>query len=466
MQSLLPTLLIWFAIGQTTRGQRTILSVLSNDSMIDVRHIPQRLSLAGIPTSPKSDKVVAFLSAASIETLRFAGCQIAPTSVSTVRSDELCDYLHLASHHMPHLSVACGEDAEVVELVNRERQHSNQPTTTSTAQPTTPRSTTTTTSQPPRPALDGELHVNDAHVRFQKHLARMKMGDVWDLVKQYPRRNVTVAVIDEGVDFTDPDLAHLRSTFTRSDGRVIDGGWNFVDNSSSLALDDYHGQYISRIIGAQANNSYGIVGVAPDHVRLVSLQASGINNTGTVIDVIEALDTAMDIGVDVVSLSMGFQFTNDSVISTVFLTFALRRAEDRGIIVVSAAGNDNTDAERDEAAYNLSDYSNYGNRVDLAAFGDNIYAGPNAVGKHYLVSGTSFAAPMVTGAAAILLSMGAERSVVKRLLLEGADHFDSPGRPLNQAGGALNILESVKRVIGMYSLRPINEQALNLRGRV
>ncbi|KAF4672050.1 Suppressor of the cold-sensitive snRNP bioproteinsis mutant brr1-1 [Perkinsus chesapeaki] len=507
MQAFLPILLIWFAVGQTTRGQRTILSVLSNDSMIDVRHIPQRLSLAGIPTSPKSDKVVAFLSAASIETLKFARCQIVPTSVSTVESDELCEYLHLAGHRMPGLSVACGEDAEVVKLGNRERRDppTSRSTTTTTPWPMKQRSTTTTTpqpttlqatittptqsitsparvapaTQPPRPQGDDKL--DDPRIHFQTLMRRMKMSDVRQLIKQYPRRNVTIAVIDDGVDFSDPGLAPLRSSFTMSDGRVIDGGWNYVNDSSTLSFDSYHGQFISRIIAAKMTNPYGMAGIASDNVRLLSLQIFEGKKTGSVGNLLKALDMAIDIGVDIISLSMGYRFTADSLGHSRQLMFTMRRAEERGIILVSGAGNDHQNAGRvypcwfegsnsicvaslsNDEVYNLSDFSNYGNRVDLAAFGEKMYAGPDGDGSLPLVSGTSFAAPMVTGAAAILLSMGAEPSVVKRLLLEGADHFDSPGRPLNPDGGVLNIFESVKDVIGTYSLRPIDKHTRSLR---
>mmetsp|Transcript_8578 Transcript_8578/g.10363 ORF Transcript_8578/g.10363 Transcript_8578/m.10363 type:complete len:90 (+) Transcript_8578:208-477(+) len=83
------------------------------------------------------------------------------------------------------------------------------------------------------------------------------------------RKNITVAVIDQGVDFSDPDMAPLKTAFVTSDGKVIDGGWNFFDNSPSLTVEGYHGQFVSRVLAARGNNSFGVVGVAPDHVTLV-----------------------------------------------------------------------------------------------------------------------------------------------------------------------------------------------------
>mmetsp|Transcript_8576 Transcript_8576/g.10358 ORF Transcript_8576/g.10358 Transcript_8576/m.10358 type:complete len:119 (-) Transcript_8576:155-511(-) len=80
-----------------------------------------------------------------------------------------------------------------------------------------------------------------------------------------------------------------------------------------------------------------------------------------------------------------------------------------------------------------------GYQTDIAAFGENIYAGTNGLGDDAYVSGTSFSAPIVSGAVAILLSLGVDPLMVKRLLLAGADHFETPGRPIRHDGGALNM---------------------------
>mmetsp|Transcript_17497 Transcript_17497/g.14868 ORF Transcript_17497/g.14868 Transcript_17497/m.14868 type:complete len:90 (-) Transcript_17497:28-297(-) len=84
-----------------------------------------------------------------------------------------------------------------------------------------------------------------------------------------------------------------------------------------------------------------------------------------------------------------------------------------------------------------------------------MYLGTSSSGNHVTSSGTSYATPIVSGAVAILLSLGVDPLMVKRLLLAGADHFETPGRPIRHDGGALNILASVKRAISFYDLRPI-----------
>ncbi|KAF4653192.1 hypothetical protein FOL47_010657 [Perkinsus chesapeaki] len=393
------------AASQDVRGERTIASILSGGSVVDVNTIPDLLSQAGV----KEDlRITSFLSSSRIKTLKFAQAQIVPTSTGSVSNADLCAYLHEAERHLPDLVVTCGKD------INGEMTQ-----------------------------LDDNLHVNDPNAKFQTQLDRMRMGDVWGLIQQYPRKNVTVAVIDEGVDFTDPDMAPLKSTFTTSDGRVIDGGWNFIIDNSTLTVTGYHGQHVSRILAARGNNSVGMVGVAPDHIRLLSLQISG-----SLAQFMEALDMAIDIGVDVISMSLRYFLDQHSLAQRDLLHRVLRKAQERNILLVSAAGNENKVADdcypcwfggpkamcvaslNNRVNYDFDRSSNFGDRVDIAAFGVRIYVGTGSYGQHQWGSGTSFATPMVSGGAAILLSLGVEPSMVKRILLAGADRFQVAEGPL------------------------------------
>ncbi|KAF4672941.1 hypothetical protein FOL47_011211 [Perkinsus chesapeaki] len=247
--------------AQDLYDDKTILSVTSDDSLVDIRTIPDLLARAGQQGNPK---IATFLSNARIETLKFAQCQIAHTTISSVTNDELCEYLHEAGRHLPGLVVTCtrnigGEEANVRD----------------------------------------ELHVNDPQAIRQSQLARMRMGEVWQLLQEYPRREVKVAVLDHGVNFTDPDLAPLRGSSVTSDGKDIYGGWNLINDDSVLTPGDGHGQRVSLVLAAKGNNSAGMVGVAPDHVQLVSLQVCGIK--GCPVDLlVKAIDMAIDIYVSAV----------------------------------------------------------------------------------------------------------------------------------------------------------------------
>ncbi|KAF4672942.1 hypothetical protein FOL47_011212 [Perkinsus chesapeaki] len=430
--------------AQDLYDDKTILSVTSDDSLVDIRTIPDLLARAGQQGNPK---IATFLSNARIETLKFAQCQIAHTTISSVTNDELCEYLHEAGRHLPELVVTCTRNI-AGEVAN----------------------------------VRDELHVNDPQAIRQSQLVRMRMGEVWQLLQEYPRREVKVAVLDHGVNFTDPDLAPLRGSSVTSDGKVISGGWNLINDDSVLTPGDGHGQRVSLVLAAKGNNSAGMVGVAPDHVQLVSLQVCG--KKGCPVDLlVKAIDMAIDIRVGVISMSLRY-FTRD-LNSTEFslLRAVLRRAQEHNVLLVSAAGNENIDAHEcypcayggpnaicvaglsDDVTYNLSERSNFGDMVDIAAFGELVYVGEDRFGYPNYQSGTSYAAPMVSAAAAILLSLGAEPSSVKRTLLADADQFETAGKPLRPGGGALNILSSVERVISMNNLRPIATPG-NLRYRL
>ncbi|KAF4659415.1 hypothetical protein FOL47_007591 [Perkinsus chesapeaki] len=423
------------AIGAAKDDDYTVLSILSGGSMVYVDTIPELLHKVGVEVD---GRIATLLSTANIKTLKFAECQIVPTSSGSVSNADLCDYLHGARRHLPDLQVTCGRN-----IAGEMTQ------------------------------LDDTLHVNDPDAYMQDYLRRMNMGEVWGLIQQYPRREVTVAVIDQGVNFSDPDMAPLRGTFTTSDGKVIDGGWNFQYGNSTLTLGFHHGQRVSRVLAARGNNSAGMVGVAPDHVRLVSLQISGAMS-----QFLEALDMAIDLGVDVISMSLTYHMNGYSSSEKALLRTALLRAQQRNIVLVSSAGNDNMDAHdcypcwyggpsaicvtalNNDANNTLANFSNFGNRVDIAAFGTSIYSGSLVPGVHVWSSGASFATPMVSAGAAILLSLGVQPSRVKSILVSSTDPLQGSNKHIRPRSGALNILSSVQNAIQMYGLRTTNR---NLR---
>ncbi|KAF4691327.1 Suppressor of the cold-sensitive snRNP bioproteinsis mutant brr1-1, partial [Perkinsus olseni] len=108
----------------------------------------------------------------------------------------------------------------------------------------------------------------------------------------------------------------------------------------------------------------------------------------------KAMDMAVDIGVDIVSISMGAYTTKRS--GEWVLGKPFKAASDQGIIIVGAAGALNI-----QGSLELYSSSNYGDYVDIAAYGAGVY-----VGNNKLAFGTSFACPIVSGALAILLGMG------------------------------------------------------------
>ncbi|KAF4731630.1 hypothetical protein FOZ62_021624, partial [Perkinsus olseni] len=148
---------------------------------------------------------------------------------------------------------------------------------------------------------------------------------------------------------------------------------------------------------------------------------------------------------------------------------ALRAAQENGILLVSSAGNNSGRAAdtypcwyggplgicvaylQDNSTINvLNTFSSWGERVDVAAYGTNIFTGLDANGNLRYFNGTSAAQPIVAGLAAILLSMDVEPSLVKPLMLANVDPVvcEIPDlMPQTIRSGAINALRTVQHAI-------------------
>jgi Subtilase family/Divergent InlB B-repeat domain len=234
---------------------------------------------------------------------------------------------------------------------------------------------------------------------------------------------VTVGVIDTGMQMNHPDLAgNLWTNPTEIPGNGIDDdhngyvddvhGWDFVNNDNDPSDDINHGTHVSGIIGAIGNNGVGVAGVNWS-VRLMPLKicASFCSTSAE----ISALQYAADENVKVVNSSFGgavpfSQAEHD----------AIQAAGTAGILDVAAAGNNSSDNDVEpfypadyaldnllpvastNSAGNLSSFSNFGaSSVPLAAPGENILS-TFPTSTYQTDSGTSMAAPHVTGGAALL----------------------------------------------------------------
>lgn len=211
---------------------------------------------------------------------------------------------------------------------------------------------------------------------------------------------IKVAVLDTGIDTKHPDLL-----------TNLKGGFSAVSYTTSYNDDNGHGTHVAGAIAA-ANNTIGVVGVAPQ-AELYAIKALDRRGSGYLSDVIEGLDWAVANGIQVVNMSLGtasdIQSLHDAVI----------RANAAGIVQVAAAGNESAAVifpaaypeviavAATDSANAVAYFSNYGPAVDLAAPGVKIYS--TYKGQTYAtLSGTSMATPHVSGAAALLLSVPAK----------------------------------------------------------
>jgi thermitase len=218
---------------------------------------------------------------------------------------------------------------------------------------------------------------------------------------------VRIAIIDSGIDAAHPDLA----------GKVVAAA-NFTA-SDSVGDASGHGTHVAGIAAAAFDNGVGIAGMAPSarlmDVKVLAVDASG-NTTGDCADVADGIVWAADHGANVLNLSLGSPSPCEA------MALAIDYAFSRGALVVAAAGNDAATSRFYPAAYDhvvsvaatdnrdqLAGFSNRGaGWVDVAAPGAGIVStlptsdnGSGAIGYGYM-SGTSMAAPVVSGIAALI----------------------------------------------------------------
>jgi subtilisin family serine protease len=242
---------------------------------------------------------------------------------------------------------------------------------------------------------------------------------------------VIVAVIDSGVDYNHPDLkkniwSNTAERFGRtgvdddSNGYVDDVyGWDFANNRPNAMDDNNHGTHCAGIIGAE-RNGVGVIGISPK-VRIMPLKFLAANGSGDLYSALLALRYATRMGARVISNSWGGGGYSQ------LMSQVIQEAVSRGVLVVAAAGNaasDNDAQPTYPANYPgvisvassdpidaMSGFSNYGSTsVMVAAPGSQVLSTiPGS--KLAAYSGTSMAAPQVSGALALALSVAPSASV-------------------------------------------------------
>jgi hypothetical protein len=232
----------------------------------------------------------------------------------------------------------------------------------------------------------------------------------WDVTLGSP--SVVVAVVDTGVWWTHNDLQANMWT------NPLDGshGRDFVDGDSNPMDPDptglYHGTTVSGVTAAITNNIRGVAGTA--QVSVMALRALGPSGQGSSLNTSLAIRWAVDHGADIINLSLG---TNETFSGPTDIQLAVDYAWRQGALVVAAAGNAGSStldyparlsnvvsvAAIDESGQRAS-FSNYGTGLDISAPGERILTLDGNNGIKY-VQGTSYAAPFVSGVAALLLSM-------------------------------------------------------------
>jgi len=303
---------------------------------------------------------------------------------------------------------------------------------------------------------------NDLNYDKQYALPMMHLPEAWYLTTG--SSDVIVAVIDSGIQldvneqteeyFFHPDHEdniYVNTSETPFDeidndanGYVDDvHGWDFPDEDPYTSDDSTgHGTMVAGVLGATGNNSEGITGVAWN-VKILPLKVRGDDPGALLTVILEAVEYAVDQGASVVNASWG----GPGHIH--LLAEAVQVLQEAGVIFVAAAGNSNQDIDvtpiypsalnlanilsvaatdsADSLAHFPVSSSNYGlESVDLAAPGVDTLT--TEVGSSYWAhNGTSFAAPHVSGIAALLKSKYPSIGVreMRVMIMEGTDPVPS-----------------------------------------
>lgn len=228
----------------------------------------------------------------------------------------------------------------------------------------------------------------------QRYLRKLRLHRAWNRVKD--ARSQVIAVVDTGVDARHPDLS-----------RRLVSGYNVLNPGTAPVDDNGHGTMVSGIAAAQTNNGTGIAGAAWNG-RVMPIKVLNQDGSGTDWDIAEGIKVAADRGARVINLSLGGPAHSD------LLREAVQYARNKGALVVAAAGNTSGNHRNYPAAYpealavgatdhsaSLAWFSTWGHWIDVAAPGFNVVA--TYPGNRYVIdSGTSFAAPLVSGIASLV----------------------------------------------------------------
>ncbi|QBQ54544.1 S8 family serine peptidase [Nitrosococcus wardiae] len=275
---------------------------------------------------------------------------------------------------------------------------------------------------------------NDPKYPSAWHLPKIAAPLAWDTAFG---DNITVAVLDTGVDDTHPDLF----------GKVL-SGWNTASNNSNTWDIHGHGTKVAGTAAASSNNSQGVASIAWNALIMPLRVTDSSNGWAYWSDIAEALTWAADQGAQVANIS--YDVTNSSTVSN-----AAQYFRSLGGIVVVAAGNSGSNPGYSDNPYMISvsattssdskaSWSSYGHYVDVSAPGEGIWTTTRG-GGYGSVSGTSFASPATAGVVALILSANPFLSPgeIESILESTADDLGSSGWDSFYGYGRINAYSAV-----------------------
>lgn len=273
------------------------------------------------------------------------------------------------------------------------------------------------------------------------HLVQTKVLEAWKIVKENP--DVTIAVLDTGVDMNHPDLK----------GNLVTG-FNLID-SGQPPLDDHgHGTGVVGVLAAKGKADSGVQGIL-DKAKIMPIKVLDAQGLGKPEMLAKGIRLAVQHGAKIVLMSL------EDPIYSLELEQAVQYAEQQGTLIVAAGGNDGGSIAYPGAfptvlsvgavdqQNRVFSYSNRGPELDLAAPGVGIKT--ISLEGYHEVSGTSFAAPQVAGIAALVLRENPLLTPfqLRQLLKTTADDLGEKGWDPYTGYGLVNAEEALKKAKAM-----------------
>ncbi|GHH97433.1 S8 family serine peptidase [Neobacillus kokaensis] len=304
---------------------------------------------------------------------------------------------------------------------------------------------------------------NEPNYSKQWYLDKIQAPKAWDKTKGSSA--ITVAVIDDGVQQTHPDLK----------GKIVKP-YNAVTGGSSYPA-QLHATHVAGIIAASFNKT-GIAGIAPN-IKIMPINVF-TGEQATAESIVRAIKYAADHRADIINMSLGSYRYSDTIET------AVKYAKSKGVLLIAAAGNDGSylpvypaaseavlgvsaTTNGDQIAY----FSNRGKYIDLAAPGVNIFS--TVTGNSFAYeSGTSMAAPVVSGVAALVrsrnpfLSPGQVEGILRKSTVDlgtkGWDSFYGYGRiDADKAVSNTPVPISSITVPKTYTMKGTNKSAISFK---
>ncbi len=278
--------------------------------------------------------------------------------------------------------------------------------------------------------------------------------EAWDITTG--SSSIVLAVCDSGIDPTNQEFA----------GRIVNG-YDFVNSDNNPTDDHGHGTNVTGLATMTGNNSFGLAGM-DWNCKIMPVKVIDANNYATWFNLAQGITYAVDNGANVINISIGGTSGNQTLLNAVqyaanngvLMTVSMMNTDANQVFYPAfysqtiAVGATDINDHRVRAAYTNNYWgSTYGSHIDLVAPGNTMVSTRynNNQAFNWWMGGTSQAAPLVAGAATLLLSVDPTLTPaeIRTILRSTADDQvgnlseDTPGFDIYHGAGRLNVYQAL-----------------------